>query len=193
MFFSSRNGLDPLWQFSAFKHNNKRTNTPVRHFINLIKVWDDLFDRLLQLHSNWFTSIVVKTLWQRQINHLGNNLQGDCADIEQPDGSNGTCVFSDQCSKVTCTSPPDSTGPFGHMIMTVQAYGCQPLIATVTMETFQTPMKWSHTFEDGEQAPLPIQVSAGPVNVKLFLKVELKKVGGKIHFKVACQVPSFYL
>lgn len=71
------------------------------------------------------------------------------------------------------------------MVMTVQAYGCrQPLSATVTMETYQTPMKWSHTFEDGEQAPIPIQLSAGPVNVTLSLKVELKKAGGNIHFKV---------
>jgi len=70
------------------------------------------------------------------------------------------------------------------MVMTIQAFGCQPLIATVAMETFQTPMKWSHTFKDGEQAPLPMQVPAGPVAVKLFLKVELKKAGGIIHFKV---------
>ena len=70
------------------------------------------------------------------------------------------------------------------MVMTIQAFGCKPLIATVSMETFQTPMKWSHTFEDGEQAPLPMQVPAGPVAVKLFLKVELKKAGGIMHFKV---------
>jgi len=116
----------------------------------------------------------------------GNNPQGEyCADIEHPDGSNGgTCVFSEQCSKVTCTSPPDSTGPFGHMFITVQAYGCQPLIATVIMQTYQPPMKWSHTFEDGEQTPLPMQVPAGPVNVTLVLQVELKKYGGKINFKL---------
>jgi len=70
------------------------------------------------------------------------------------------------------------------MVITVQAYGCQPLIATVTMQTYQPPMKWSHTFEDGEQTPLPMQVPAGPVNVTLVLQVELKKYGGKINFKV---------
>jgi len=119
------------------------------------------------------------------ITHLGDNPQGEyCADIQPPDGNNGTCVFSDQCSKVTCTSPPDSTGPFGHMVITVQVYGCQPLTATVTMETYQSSMKWSHTFEDGEQAPLPMQVPAGTVNVTLFLQAELKKVGGKMHYKV---------
>jgi len=74
------------------------------------------------------------------------------------------------------------------MIITVQAHGCQNLIATVTMETYQSPMKWSHTFEDGERAPLPMQVPAGTVNVTLFLQVELKKVGGKIHYKVLWKV-----
>ena len=83
------------------------------------------------------------------------------------------------------------TGPFGHMVMTIQAYGCQPLIATVTMETFQTPMKWSHTFKNGERAPLPFQVPAGPRNVTLFLKVELQKAGGKMYFKVLCKTYNF--
>ena len=144
-----------------------------------------IFLTLVPLYSDQFTSNTIKIFWQRQLTHLGNNLHGDCAGIQPPDGSNGTCVFGDQCSKVTCTSPPDSTGPFGHMVMTVQAYGChQPLRTTVTMETFRTPMKWSHTFKDGEQSPLPIPVPAGPVNVTVFLLVELKKAGGKIHFKV---------
>ena len=143
-----------------------------------------IYFTLVQLYSDLFASNTIEILWQRQLTHLGNNPQRDCADIQPPDWSNGTCVFSDrECSKVTCTSPPDSTGPFGHMVMTVQAYGChQPLRATVTVETFRTPMKWSHTFEDSEEAPLPIH--AGPVNVKLSLQVELKKAGGKIHFKV---------
>lgn len=71
------------------------------------------------------------------------------------------------------------------MVMTVQAYGCrQPLRVTVSMDTYQPPMKWSHTFADGEQAPLPLQVPAGYVNVTLSLQVELKKAGGKINYKV---------
>ena len=160
-----------------------------QYFMN---VWNDLFDHLLQLYGTWFASNTVKLLWQRQLTHLGNNPQGEyCADIEHPDGGNGTCVFSDQCSKVTCTSPPDSTGPFGHMVTTIQAYGCQPLIATVTMETFQTPTKWSHTFKNGERAPLPFQVPAGPLNVTLFLKVELQKAGGKMYFKVLCKTYNY--
>ena len=74
------------------------------------------------------------------------------------------------------------------MVMTVQAYECQTLRATVTMETYQPPMKWLHTFEDGEEAPLPWQVPAGPVNVSLSLQVDLRKTGGKINYEVVWEI-----
>ena len=123
-------------------------------------------------------------------NHEGDH-QDICPVIRLPDDDNGTCILSDHCSKVTCTSPPDSTGPFGHMVLTVQTYGCrQPLQATVNLESYTdkesvtSGMKWSHTFEDGEKAELPIALPDAPANMKVFLKAELKKNGGNIHFKV---------
>ncbi|KAL9978961.1 hypothetical protein ACROYT_G016546 [Oculina patagonica] len=115
----------------------------------------------------------------------GDHHQENCPDIQLPAGSNGTCVLSDNCSKVTCTAPPDSTGPFGHMVLAVQAHGCrQPLTATVTLQSYRNSMKWSHTFEDGEKAVLPMPTPAGPPDVKVFLQAELEKNGDKIHFKL---------
>lgn len=71
------------------------------------------------------------------------------------------------------------------MVLALQAHGCrQPLTATVTLQLKQTPMKWSHTFEDGEKAVLPIPTPAGPPNMKIFLMAELEKNGDKVHFKV---------
>ncbi|KAL9978962.1 hypothetical protein ACROYT_G016548 [Oculina patagonica] len=112
----------------------------------------------------------------------GGNQQEKCP-VELPDDSNGTCVFSDHCTKVTCTAPPNS--PYGHMVLAVQAYGCrEPLRATVSMETvYQTPMKWSHAFEDGEKAALPIPTPGG-ADIKVFMKAELEKNDDKVHFKL---------
>ena len=117
--------------------------------------------------------------------HKGSHDE-NCPDIQLPDGSDGTCVLDDHCSKVTCTSPPDSTGPFNHMVLTVQAYGCghQPMKAEVSLKS--SSAKWSHTFKDGERAEMPHSMKPPdvPVDVKIFLEVELKKNGGKVHFKV---------
>lgn len=118
--------------------------------------------------------------------HKEDHHEENCPDIELPDDSDDTCVLGDHCSKVTCASPPDSTGPFSHMVLTVQAYGCrQPVKATVTMESSQsTSVKWSHKFKDGEKAALPMKPPEAADDIKIFLKVELKKNGGKVHFKV---------
>ncbi|XP_020614797.1 uncharacterized protein LOC110052948 isoform X1 [Orbicella faveolata] len=110
----------------------------------------------------------------------------DCPDIQLPDGSDGTCYLDNHCSKVTCLSPPDSTGPFSHMVLTVQAYGChhQPVKAKVSLES--SSVKWSHTFKDGEKATMPDNMKPPdvPADMKIFLEMELKKNGGKVHFKV---------
>ncbi|KAL9965762.1 hypothetical protein ACROYT_G029606 [Oculina patagonica] len=121
--------------------------------------------------------------------HHGEH-QDNCPDIQLPDGSEGTCEHSDHCSKVICTAPPDSIGPFGHQVLTVQVYGChQPVKATVHTESSiagdssNSGTEWSHTFKDGEKAALPTLPGA-PANVKVFLKVELKKNGGFVHLKL---------
>ena len=110
----------------------------------------------------------------------------NCPDIQLPGDSDGTCVLDDHCSKVTCTSPPDSTGSFSHMVLAVQAYGCghQPVKAKVSLES--SSVKWSHTFKDGEKTAMPDSLKPPdvPADVKIFLEVELKKNGGKVHFKV---------
>ena len=110
----------------------------------------------------------------------------DCPDIQLPDGGDGTCHLDNHCSKVTCIAPPDSTGPFSHVVWTIQAYGCrrQPVKVKVSLES--SSMKWSHTFQDGEKATMPDSMKPPdvPVDMKILLEVELKKNGGKVHFKV---------
>lgn len=109
----------------------------------------------------------------------------DCPDIQLPDGSDGTCILDEQCSKVICTSPPDSTGPFSHMELTVQAYGCchQPVKAKVSLDS--SSVKWSHTFKDGEKVALPnARKPPEAADEDIFLEVELTKNGGDVHFKV---------
>ena len=110
----------------------------------------------------------------------------NCSDIQSPDNSGGTCVFDDHCSKVICTSPPDSTGPFSHMNLTVQAYGChhQPMKAKVGFKS--SSVNWLHTFKDGEKVALPDAMKPPdvPADMKIFLEVELKKNADKVHFKV---------
>ena len=103
-------------------------------------------------------------------------------DIQLPDGSESTCVLSEHCSKVTCTSPEGDTSPFGHMVLTVQVNGCQkPLKATVSLES--SGETWSHVFEDGGKAAMPTPPGI-PNNRKPFMMVNLKENGGKVHFKV---------
>lgn len=104
-----------------------------------------------------------------------------------PMNDNGTCVFSDHCSKVVCTSPPDvDTGPISHMA--VQALVCnQSVKANVSLES--SSVKWSHTFKDGEKVALPdaMKPSDAPASMKQFLIVELEKHGPyntDVHFKV---------
>ena len=111
---------------------------------------------------------------------------GDCPDIHLPDGSDGTCVLDDHCSKVICTSPPDSVGPFSHMDLTVQAFACrhQPVEAKVSLDS--SSVKWSHTFKDGEKVPLPNAMIPpdASADLKIFLEAELTNYGGNVHFKV---------
>ena len=68
------------------------------------------------------------------------------------------------------------------MVLTVQMNGCNdPLTATVTLESSLTPLKWSHTFEDGEKVAFP--VPPGVASDKFF-KAELKEKNARIKFKV---------
>ncbi|XP_078374222.1 uncharacterized protein LOC144657747 [Oculina patagonica] len=109
--------------------------------------------------------------------------QDNCPGIRLPDAGNGTCVLSDHCNKVTCTAPPDS-GPFGKI--TVQVNGCRlPLKVTVDIEPSEGSMKWSQTYDDGEEYPL--SMPGIPDSMRVFMKVviELKKNGNSlVHFKI---------
>ena len=68
------------------------------------------------------------------------------------------------------------------MVLTVQMNGCNdPLTATVTLESSLTPMKWSHTFEDGEKVGFPVPPG---VASNIFFKAELKEKNATIQFKV---------
>ena len=107
-----------------------------------------------------------------------------CPNMHSLTNDNGTCVFSDHCSKVACTSPPDDdSGPISHM--SVQALICnQSVKANVSLES--SSVKWSHTFKDGEKVALPDAMKPSDVQdyVKQFLIVELTKNGPYVHFKV---------
>ena len=113
----------------------------------------------------------------------------NCPNLLSLVNDNGTCVFSDHCSKVECTSPPDiNTGQIKHMA--VQALVCnQSVKANVSLES--SSVKWSHTFKDGEKVALPdaLKPSDAPSSVKQFLKVELARddpYTPYVHFKVLC-------
>ena len=115
--------------------------------------------------------------------------QENCPNMLSLANDNGTCVFSDHCSKVVCTSPPDiNTGQIRHMA--VQALVCnQSVKANVSLES--SSLKWSHTFKDGEKVALPegLKPSDAPPSLKQFLKVELVKQDPftpYVHFKVLC-------
>ena len=107
--------------------------------------------------------------------------QGDCTHIYLYDGTE--CAVSNHCSKVTCRSPEDS-----RQVLTLQMNVCsKPLTVTVTytIESSSPPIVWSHTFEDGEKAGLPVPPGVGGNGkVNLFLKAELKEKNAKIQFKV---------
>ena len=112
--------------------------------------------------------------------------QENCPNMLTIMNDNGTCVFSDGCSKVECTSPPDDTGPISHMA--VQALLCnQSVKANVSLES--SSVKWLHTFKDGEKVALPdaMKPSDAPGSLKQFLIVELEKrspYNSYAHFKV---------
>ena len=112
--------------------------------------------------------------------------QGQCSHIHLPDGTE--CAVSDHCSKVTCRSPEDNEGP--RHVLTLQINGCsKPLTVTVTytIESSSPPIVWSHKFEDGEKAGLPV-LPGVDVKVNPFLKAELKEKNAKIQFKVTSLV-----
>ena len=116
--------------------------------------------------------------------------QGQCSHIHLPDGTE--CAVSDHCSKVTCRSPENNEGP--HQVVTLQINGCsKPLTVTVTytIESSLPPIVWSHTFEDGEKAGLPV-LPGVDVKVNPFLKAELKEKNAKIQFKVTSLVKIFF-
>jgi len=109
--------------------------------------------------------------------------QGQCTLLYLHDGTE--CAVSNHCSKVTCRSPEDNEGP--RHVLTLQINGCsKPLTVTVTytIESSSPPWEWSHTFEDGEKAALPLPPGAGGNHeVNPFLKADLKEKNGTIQFK----------
>ena len=105
--------------------------------------------------------------------------QQQCPAVHFVDGT--SCPVSNHCSKITCTSRKNSEYG-GQMVLTVQMNGCsEPLTATVTMES--SPLKWSHTFEDGEKVGFPVP-SGVASKVNIFFNAELKEKNGRIKFKV---------
>lgn len=132
--------------------------------------------------------LITVLLWAVISTVQGVSHQGNCPDIQLPNNSSGTCVLSEKCSKVTCTSPEGDDSPAGPMVLTVQVKKClNKLKASVSMESLG--QRWSNVFEDGDKAKLPTPPGGLPGPTP-YLKVNLKENGGKVHFKLLMLMES---
>lgn len=110
-------------------------------------------------------------------------------DEKDPD-STVQCVFSNQCSKVTCVA--ESGGNKLTVGFEVKKCG-QSLISKVTLK-HPDDLDWSHSLGDGEKAKIPItpgsftgqqQVS----DASLFMQVRLQELkGNSVNFTVRKQL-----
>lgn len=109
-----------------------------------------------------------------------------CPEINLPSRSLfGRCEVSDFCSNITCqleVGKKRSTVIF-------KINRCEdPITATVTIKSSGFSVDWTHTFKDGEIIEIVPAADQGDMNsiakVSISIKVELKKEGKKLHFKV---------
>ena len=108
-----------------------------------------------------------------------------CPEVNLPSRLVGRCEVSDFCSNVTCqleVADKRSTVIF-------KINRCEdPITATVTIKSPGFSVNWTHTFKDGEIIEILPAADHGEMNsmakVSISMKVDLKKEGKKLHFKV---------
>ena len=109
-----------------------------------------------------------------------------CPEVNLPSRLVGRCQVSDFCSNITCqleVAEKRSTVIF-------KINRCEdPITATVTIKSSGFSVNWTHTFKDGEIIEIVDPTAdrgemSSMAKVSISIKVELKKEGKKLHFKV---------
>jgi len=103
-----------------------------------------------------------------------------CPEVSLPSRLVGRCEISDFCSNITCQLEVAET----RATVIFKINRCEdPVTATITIKFSRISVNWKHTFKDGEIIEL-VPAASSMTKVSISIKVELKKEGKKLHFKV---------
>jgi len=103
-----------------------------------------------------------------------------CPEVSLPSRLVGRCEISDFCSNITCQLEVAET----RATVIFKINRCEdPVTATITIKSSRISVNWKHTFKDGEIIEL-VPAANSITKVSISIKVELKKEGKKLHFKV---------
>lgn len=104
-----------------------------------------------------------------------------CPEVSLPSRLVGRCEVSDFCSNITCQL--EVAEKRATVIFKINR--CEdPITATVTIKASGFSVNWTHTFKDGEIIEIVPAADRGEMKVSISVKVDLKKEGKKLHFKV---------
>ena len=108
-----------------------------------------------------------------------------CPEINLPSRLVAPCEISDFCSNITCQVEVAEK----RFTVIFKINRCDdPITATVTIKSPGYSVNWTHTFKDGDIIEILPAAGRGDMNsiAKVFfsVKVDLKKEGKKLHFKV---------
>lgn len=109
----------------------------------------------------------------------------NCPEMNLPSRLVGRCGISDFCSNITCQL--EVAGKRSTVIFKINR--CEdPITATVIIKSSGFSVDWTHTFKDGEIIEIVPAADRGDMNsmarVSLSVRVDLKKEGKKLHFKL---------
>lgn len=103
-----------------------------------------------------------------------------CPEVNLPSRLLGRCEVSDFCSNITCQLEVGET----RATVIFKINRCEdPVTATITIKSSRISVNWKHTFKDGEIIEI-FPAANSMTKVSISVKVELKKEGKKLHFKV---------
>lgn len=103
-----------------------------------------------------------------------------CPEVSLPSRLVGRCEISDFCSNITCQLEVAET----RATVIFKINRCEdPVTATITIKSPRISVNWKHTFKDGEIIEI-VPAANSMTKVSISIKVELKKEGKKLHFKV---------
>jgi len=104
-----------------------------------------------------------------------------CPEVSLPSRLVGRCEVSDFCSNITCQL--EVAEKRATVIFKINR--CEdPITATVTIKASGFSVNWTHTFKDGEIIEIVPAADRGEMKVSISVKVDLKKEGKKLHFKL---------